>query len=206
MKEMNAVNKIILLIPILLLPLSSCSNKEDSPVYEFRVNSVYKTILEEFFELHKEEYIEKYYNDENVRSAAINITNNENWYPSANDMGIIYSFGEYDGVYVFIPYFLSYVSIGYDDLTSYEICDGVTMYSDLDSRYFDLQVYKDGVFYDFKTAYQLNIISLDSANTISQISSIILPWLMHSEANIEATFHDNKKDSIAYIDGEDSVK
>ena len=97
MKEMSAVNKRILLIPILLFPFSSCSNKEEyPPVYEYRVNSVYKTIREEFFELHKEE-INEYYDNDEYRQY---INASEDWHPSSNDLTIEFSWGVYNDTYV----------------------------------------------------------------------------------------------------------
>ena len=190
MRSVNAMNKKLLLLPISLLLLSSCSSeKKYPPIYEYRINSVYKTIREEFFELHKEEIVERYYNNVEARNGIIRDTNNKNWYPSANDLGIEFTWGVYDDTYVVSMYFhRSGTTTAFFNIPMTRfVFNGTTVEltgEGLDGGLFAPQdrnfiwgtiffvAYNNHNFYGLEEAYDLGLLNDDDINTLCYLSRI----------------------------------
>ena len=185
MRSVNVMNKKLLLLPISLLLLSSCSKRDRYPKFEYRINSAYQTILEEYYEIHKDEYIAEYYDDVEMREHIRKIKNDKNWEPSSKDMQIAYSYGEFNGTYVFIPYFLNCV-INSKITMNYKMLDRYTFHCGFQSNELPLVFFNNHHFYDVNEAYENNIISDDDLLTISSFSYILAPDEYYSYSNLLA--------------------
>lgn len=152
-------NKALLLLPISILLLTSCSKDAFVNIYadlevnpNYYVNSVYKPMLEQYYKENKEE-IKK-------RVEAVGYDDKKLQTIRQTETLIAYSFGSYDGAYVFLPFYRQFTGQSWFSpvYTVYKIDEDHELYS----RGHGLTVYKNHKFYTPKEAFDNGILDINN--------------------------------------------